>query len=288
MSHDLFFTKPRIPIEDFVGHFAGRAGYELANGQAFYRNEDTGVYFSFQHFGTEAGRAEETEHSASFNLNYCRPNFFGLEAVSEVLDFVQRFQFSVHDPQGRDWEVGSFSEDAFLESWDRANAGACKMLMLREDPSRVWSLPKQQLEAIWRWNLNRQKRESELPEDVGVPKVVLGIHEGRIGSVALWPDGVPGLIPEVDFLVAVRVALAPRKLFRGRIKDRCIIPIGAARSVLAPYGSTAHSLAAFRIDGPESPQAVLDFIRSLEPATTVPKFVPFDQVLDSELVGRLT
>lgn len=286
MSHDLFFPLPQISAEDFAGYFAGRPSYRLAKDQAVYLNESTGVYFSFQYPGTEGQRAEVRERSASFNLNYCRPNFFGLEAVAEVLSFVRHFQFTVDDPQGGNWAAGSFTEDIFLDSWNDGNAAACRVLMLREEPSRIWSLPRPQLEAIWRWNFNRQKREATLPEYFGVPRIVLAIHEGKIGSMALWPDGYAGLIPEVDFLVAARNELAPRKLFRGRVKDRCIIPVQTARSALAAYRSSGEALPAFQINGPESPRAVRDFVRSLQPAATIPKFVPFDHVLDNELAGR--
>ena len=53
MSYDLFFRSrsPDSPLsrEDFVRHFAGRSRYEIRESQAWYSNEDSGVYFSFDY-----------------------------------------------------------------------------------------------------------------------------------------------------------------------------------------------------------------------------------------------
>ncbi len=48
MSYDLYFVGNAGPSQDeFFGYFRDRPCYELNDNQAWYRNEDTGVYFCF-------------------------------------------------------------------------------------------------------------------------------------------------------------------------------------------------------------------------------------------------
>jgi hypothetical protein len=49
MSYDLFFTEPEISLQQFETYFANRNLYKVENAQAWYENEDTGVYFCFDY-----------------------------------------------------------------------------------------------------------------------------------------------------------------------------------------------------------------------------------------------
>jgi len=54
MSYDLFFEAgpgKKLDRKSFQAHFKSRANYQVGNGQAIYRNEDTGVYFIFDEPG---------------------------------------------------------------------------------------------------------------------------------------------------------------------------------------------------------------------------------------------
>jgi hypothetical protein len=78
MSHDLFL-RPRAPRlvteKDFTEYFAQRARYKITGSQAWYENEDTGVYFVFE-LRDEVDREEEGEwFPIVMNVNYFRPSF---------------------------------------------------------------------------------------------------------------------------------------------------------------------------------------------------------------------
>lgn len=147
MSYDLYFTTPKISREQFKSHFAGNRLYEVSPGQAIYENKDTGVYFVFTFGDSAPADPGEIASSASFNLNYYRPHYFGLEAVKEVTMFVERFGFSVHDPQMNGMGDGPYSSDAFLKGWNHGNAfGYSAMVRGKNGPGRVWSLPTARLD----------------------------------------------------------------------------------------------------------------------------------------------
>jgi hypothetical protein len=99
-SYDLCLLRP--PTEssssEFNQYFAERPNFSIEKGQAWYRNEDTGVYFSFE---LAEGGDEAPRCWVQFNINYARPGFFALEALPRVESFVSKFGLSVHDPQNR-------------------------------------------------------------------------------------------------------------------------------------------------------------------------------------------
>ena len=70
------WSKPslRLFLHREFGYFENRDRYEVANGQAWYSNDDTGVYFVFEWDDSADGQG-----GPSFNLNYYRPHIFGLE-----------------------------------------------------------------------------------------------------------------------------------------------------------------------------------------------------------------
>src|SRR5687768_16303098 len=120
MSYDLYFatgSKPRAE-DAFFDHFRERPNNAIEGCQAWYRNDDTGVYFLFESADpTDEAMEDAIEHWATFNLNYLRPHFFASEALPELEAFVSELELTVHDPQIDGMGDGSFSADGFLRGW---------------------------------------------------------------------------------------------------------------------------------------------------------------------------
>lgn len=73
VSYDLFFRsnpagKP-INKNTFREYFSNRPRYQFEKRQAWYSNEDTGVYFAFE-LPDPAEEQDGEPRDASFNLNY--------------------------------------------------------------------------------------------------------------------------------------------------------------------------------------------------------------------------
>ena len=124
MSYDLFFkaSGQQPDRHDFEEYFDGRPHYHIDDTAVGYENENTGVYFAFElsdsagdeaEFGSEETIADTSADDASddywvvFTMNYGRPNFFALEAVTEVRAFIEHFNLTVADHN-------RFSDDDFL------------------------------------------------------------------------------------------------------------------------------------------------------------------------------
>jgi hypothetical protein len=287
MSYDLYFTKPRISREQFETYFAENSLYQVSKGEALFRNRRTGVYFVFRYEDPKAADDEEIACCASFNLNYYRPHYFGLEAEPEVMKFVERFGFSIHDPQTEGMGDGPYSSDGFLRGWNHGNEfGYSAVLRSERPPEHVWLLPTQRLEAIWRWNCQTETIQAAFREDIFVPTIFFMSVEGKLASTVVWPDAISELIPEVDFLYIGRKVLAPKRLFQREAKDECIIPFAVARSALEPYRTEKYVIAAYHLPAPKAPKEIHEFVRSLRPSSISVQGVAADGVLNQELVEK--
>jgi hypothetical protein len=220
MSYDLFFKpSPQLTNDRFMAFFAGREGYELQGSQAWYANQDTGVYFSFgwnepsEH--DELGD-DEDPHAASFNLNYMRPPFFALEAEPEVRAFVEHFGPEILDPQTEGMGEGPYSAEGFLRGWNAGNQFGVRVMVSQQGADVNPTLPEAELMRIWRWNSQRQSLQQELGEAVFVPQISLVELEGHARSFVVWGDAIPITLPRVDLVVIPREELAPRRLLLRR------------------------------------------------------------------------
>jgi hypothetical protein len=307
MSYDLQFcvragaTAPTAG--ELEAYFRGRPSYQLLQGsQAFYSNEDTGVYFTFD-LGVSAEEAGEAEAAPpqdglqaiplSFNVNYMRPSIFGLEAESELTALVERFGLSVDDPQVHGMGRGAYSPAGFLAGWNAGNELGYRAMVAQvkqqagsEGDLLDMVLPAAELERCWRWNLQRNDLQRELGDDVFVPRVSFLHRDGAIKSFVVWGDAMAVALPDVDYLMLVRQQLAPRRLFLFKPQDMAI----ARFSDLAPLLPLSTPVAApvphrvFRWATP--PAAAQEFFTARTPFRGGQVGVPVDKVLDAELMRK--
>ncbi|CAB1083836.1 hypothetical protein D1AOALGA4SA_11370 [Olavius algarvensis Delta 1 endosymbiont] len=287
MSYDLYFTEPKIERDDFIAYFHDRQNYEVSDMQVFYQNEDTGVYFLIDYNESADEDPEAIESTASLNLNYYRPHFFGLEAVDEISALIDHFQFSIHDPQNAGMADGPFSKEGFLRAWNHGNEfGYSAILQGDNAPDKVWTIPTEQLESIWKWNYKKDAVQESFREDSFVPRVFFMAVGGKVVSVTVWPDAISELIPRVDFLVIDKDELAPRSLFRGRKKDQVLLPFDELAFDFEPYVTSEHSLLAYTLPAPQVPENLRKRIRDLKQTGITGEGISMDQVLNAEIVTK--
>lgn len=238
MSYDLFF-KPndRLTREAFESYFSGRNRYELTENQAWYRNEDTGVYLLFEwDSDPEQDFDEESAGSfpVSFNINYFRPHIFGLEAEPELTAFIAHFDLSIFDSQLDGMSEGPYSGEGFLKGWNVGNRFAAGV-MAEKSGDNTLTLPEAELTRTWRWNFEREKLQGRLGPNVFVPKIMFMNQDGVVKSLATWVDGIPLALPRVDMIVLAREELAPRHFFFFRRTGLALVPWEEAGSVLEAF-----------------------------------------------------
>lgn len=295
MSYDLFF-RARVPgaivtREQFAGYFAQRRHYELKELQAWYSNEDTGVYFVFDYneHATDEDAENETDSSLlplSFNLNYFRPHPFGLEAEPEVASFIEQFDLTVSDPQMLGMGDGEYSTDGFLRGWNAGNEFGYRAIVSQEPTAAYLSVPSAQIEATWRWNYGREDRQAEIGDSAFVPRVFFFDVEGRVRTGVAWGDGIPILLPEVDLLLVPRERLAPRRMFRSTANDIVVFGWDEAKPILIGFTKVSGEPPSYELFYEDTPSDIERLIRGKKPPTEIPKGLAFDQVVDQELLQR--
>jgi len=305
MSYDLSFlasSAAAAPGRDALGeYFRARPNYTQNDGQFWYANEDTGVYFSFEWSDGRdelppdsddppeaVGPADDfADAGLAFNLNYVRPHIFGLEAETEVSSLVRRFGLLVDDPQMNGMGRGAYSPEGFLSGWNDGNRFAYSALaaqgaMGADVPGS--SLPAARLEHAWRWNLNRGRLQEELNAmDVFVPKIMTLLHEGEVKTFVVWGDAMPAALPDTDLIVMAREDMAPRRFFR-RKPDVTI----ATQAELEPIRKRGRRVGGdggyLLFDYAVPPDPIVDFFKARSPLAGELKGVPTDKVLTRELL----
>ncbi len=269
MSYDLYLRPtPEISVETFSAYFEQRLHYVLNptdNGgvQAFYENEDTGTYFSFDFFDANARTSSDQDSEApdapvAFNMNYFRPHVFGLEAAPEVTAFVDAFSCQVYDPQ-MDGMGEAYSEAGFLRGWNSGNLFGYRSLCRAEEidepahsngpnADRVKllddmltqngciALPGEDIAMGWRWNMIRREIEAEVDDAFFVPRVFWALDKttGHQHRIVIWGQEVPILLPSAaTHVIAVvegsRSAMGWLKKFAGGVRAR---PVDALQRAL--------------------------------------------------------
>jgi hypothetical protein len=205
MSYDLGLYPERYDGDAMRTWFAGRRHYDVSETQAFYRNEDTGVYFVFE-FASDGGGAEPP---VAFNLNYYRPTTFALEAEPELSAFVDAFRCRVDDPQTEGMKGPDYSAERFFSGWQFGNEVAFRSIGAMEDGQPV-AADRDVIEAVWRWNLQRAALQETVGDTVFMPKIswIIPADGAAPKAGVTWTWGVSTILP--DALIQ-RIVLARQK-----------------------------------------------------------------------------
>ncbi len=279
MSYDLFFRSDSLSRERFFGYFGGRANYQLTNEQAFYENQDTGVYFIIElvDAGTEEGI------TVQFILNYYRPCVFAVEAAIELDAFCGEFGCRVLDPQDDDEDFREFSSAQFVVLWNRLNRAFLKGY---PGASQLLTIPQAKLEYFWNWNYNNKARSDALGDDIYSARLMLFERERKLCTVVVWTDGIPTVFPQSDLVLIYLDNLAPRRFLVGpKKKIFTLATFDQLLPVLEPYGEFGEDGAFYMHAewGPGNPPAKLvEYLRKLPVADPRLTNVELAMVMEEE------
>ena len=202
MSYDLYLhLKPALPPGQVVNYFASRRHYKIEDGKVIYENRDTGVYFFLRFHSGRDFLLRRTVQTIHFEINYFRPAFFALEAEKELSAMIARFQPRIEDQQmeGMNEGEGPYSAEGFFSGWNFGNAFSTRNAVAAEPAREFIALPAEQLRTAWAWNYRRAQRQSATG-DYFVPIIQFFRIEGHLRQVVTWGEGMPILLPRVDYV----------------------------------------------------------------------------------------
>ena len=291
MSYDLYF-KPRsgsFSGELFHAYFRNRPNYKCEGVQAWYGNEDTGVYFVFELQTEQPPEVDGDEPLEYFpvalNINYLRPSYFIFEAEPEVTAFVNHFDLLVSDPQMEGMGDGEYNAEKLLSGWSCGNEfGYTSILRDESNRSGIAHLPAEKLHNAWRWNWSRSEVQARVGESKFVPRIMFMNLGGSTVTAAVWPDGIPVIITPVDYLCIPRKELAPTKFFRKK-EDTTFVTWDKALPVLLKHG-TQNEDGSISLNYVTPPADVVKFVQSLPAENRTLAGLSADRVLDREIYER--
>lgn len=284
MSYDLYL-KPDNDVfskEKFRQYFSGRDKYNLEGSQAWYENEDTGVYFLFELQNENDFEEGETFYPVLFNMNYFRPFYFANEAEPELNAFVSFFSMVVDDSQTEGMGRGSYNSGKFYSGWKHGNEFGYQSI-LKDNPD-VYSFPTETLNYIWEWNFHKNTVQESVTDDVFVPSIMLLTYRGDLVSAVVWPDAIPSLIPHVDILIIDRKELAPRRLLK-KSEDMAIGLLSDFLPLIDQYKEKKMN-GGYYLYYESVPKSIRQKVKSLPSSEGELEKVPFDQVLDADVVNK--
>jgi hypothetical protein len=288
MSYDLFF-KPRtkeILSAEFEQYFSSNPLYEFEFPQAWYKNEDTGVYFLFEwQEPAEVEDDEMREFVVALNINYFRPSFFVLEAEIEVTKFVRHFDLLVSDPQIQGMGDGEYDASKLISGWNEGNEfGYASILRDPASQEGVIGITTQKLVDSWRWNFEKTQIQAVFGESKFVPRIIYLLLDSKPVTAAVWPDGIPIVVPKVDYFIIPRSELAPRIFFR-RVEDQTIATYSEVMGLFERNKENRpDSLLVLNYEHP--PESIKVFVGQLPRMEPTWKFIALDSALNKELVDK--
>lgn len=285
MSYDLFLRpkKGSFSQSDFNEYFSKRKYYNLEGNQAWYENEDTGVYFLFEFQELTDIEEDEIYYPVAFNMNYFRPSNFVNEAEPEVAAFIKKYPMNVEDPQTLGMGTGEYNSEKFTNGWLHGNEFGYSA-MLKDSPE-VSTLPQKKLHDAWLWNYKKEELQGTVSDDVFVPGIMFLSYNGEPVTAAVWPDAIPSIIPEVDVLLIGRKDLAPKRFFK-KIEDMVVGSWSEFQPLLDMHKSKMHE-DSYYLYYESVPKAIQRAIKSLTPSGEGElQGLAKDQVLDREIVQK--
>jgi len=231
MSYDLYFYKPKgtnLSEEQIANYLTENLTPENESGkQWFFENQDTEVYYSFDQNEPEddpesielyeSFKDFENTHF-SFNLNFMRPCFFGLEAFQFVEKFMTDLNLAVLNPQSASENPYRPTKDELFENWNKTNMWSSSDHF---DKTQSCYIPADKSNRIWDYNNNRSRLQNELGDQYFVPKIFYfkTKQTNEVITITSWTEHIPCVIPSADYFLLTRQY---KKLFR-TVKDNILV-----------------------------------------------------------------
>ncbi|HVU95590.1 MAG TPA: hypothetical protein VHE34_10215 [Puia sp.] len=243
MSYDLYFYKqkgPQLTEEQFAAWLTEHLTQpNESETQWFFENEDTEVYFSMDKNEPEADpdSIESFESFAafdythfSFNLNFLRPEFFGIEAFQFVTQLVEALGLFVLDPQSANDNPFRPTFDELFDNWNRTNLGASKDHFKKKEHTYF---DPQKSNDSWEFNFHRKRWQEELGEGYYVPKLYFfrTRKDGRAFTLTIWSSHIPMIIPPADYFLLTKEHLKKGKT----VKETAMV---SRDTVLSRFGAS--------------------------------------------------
>jgi len=231
MSYDLYFYKSKgtsLSENQIAGYLTNNlVSVNKESNQWYYQNKDTEVYYLFDQNKPddepesielyESFKDFDTTHF-SFNLNFIRPGFFGLQAFQFIEQFINDLNLYVLNPQSASDNPYKPTKKELFDNWNKTNLHSGSDHF---DSLQSGYLPAEKSNEIWNYNFHRSRLQNELGEKYFVPKIFFfkKRQTNEVITVTSWTEHIPTVIAPADYFLLSR---KHQKFFR-TVKDNILV-----------------------------------------------------------------
>ncbi|AOC93510.1 hypothetical protein BB050_00354 [Flavobacterium anhuiense] len=255
MSYDLyFFTSKENPItfEEIENYLSFNLVPE-ENNQWFFHNPDSEVYFTFLKTENDEENTESFQNlkdvGISFNLNFLRPSFFGIEAFKFVEKLINDLDLYVFNPQSENEKPYKPTQKELFDNWNSTNLNASSIHF--SDQNTYLEIEKSN--QIWSYNVERNSIQQKLGNGYFVPKMFFfkTKQNNEVVTVSSWTEHIPNIIPPADYFLLTKVQ---KKWFRTKTENALI----SREKLLSTFGYYLddYDFAGCKIIHPENAQKI--------------------------------
>jgi hypothetical protein len=282
-------AEKQVTHQQLKDYFTARGSYTVNDYQALYSNDSTGVYFTFEYGGIKSTGSEQSSRilPVFFNISFGKPHIFVLEAEPELEEFIRNFSLVVSDPSMHGSSYVEFNELDFYRGWNTGNEVFYRKMLLSNPKQKLYSWPVQEMEKIWRWDFHVNDMQSELGQQIFVPKVLFIDYQNRFNTAVVWTDGMPITLPRVEKAILYRRGFTGG-VHIGKKEDIAIANIADIEPLLKDYPKTTEHLEYYTIIYKDPPKEIKHFIQAQKTVKNEELvFVPFSDLHDRELIDKI-
>jgi hypothetical protein len=176
---------------------------------ADYSNLDTGVFcrFLFRFAKDESDDSEQNPEfggyiGLQFKVDLMRPSTFGWEALPLAIEVAQKLDCLIQLP-GEPVQAPMVPKWlALFNDWDKQNRELIRQVLDRKQ-EEIFAVDSDTLHDWWEWMKNLPSLQQKVGEQYMVGRVAFLKEEatGRLHRVAVWPNLMPILVTELDYII---------------------------------------------------------------------------------------
>lgn len=215
MSYILhYYSENKLPDHDAVyGLLSELPAMDISSDgtqlTADYNNPDTGVFCRFLYrIVDEAQNGAERDPEfggytgLQFKVDLVRPSSFGWEALPLAIEVAEKLSCRILLPGEPVKPPASPNWLALFNDWDRQNRQLIKQVLQREE-EEIFAIDSDALHTWWEWMRNRVALQEKVGDRYMVGRVAFLKEQetGRLVRVAVWPNLMPLLVPDIDYLI---------------------------------------------------------------------------------------
>ena len=185
----------------------GRTWWSGSPERIIYDNTDSGCCFSIRLSGFPDTEPDNLALVAGpdqvvARLRTLQPPVYPDEVGEELAGLVRALGLRMSLPDDPDPTPGPWSLSRVLLAWRTTHRRVLNDWLANPDRLRVGRLPAARIKQVWEWNRRLRETDASEDEDVHVARVSYADLGAGILTWASWPNAIPILLPQVDFILA--------------------------------------------------------------------------------------